>query len=126
MRGVLRVAQDNQLLFWCAGCGEHHAVRVGPSTFRANAPVWGWNGDYDRPTFTPSVLIQTGHYNPHAAGQPCWCTYKERVGREPAFACKVCHSFVTDGQIQYLGDSTHALAGQTVPLEVKPEPDHDS
>lgn len=26
----------------------------------------------------------------------------------------VCHSFVTAGRIQFLGDSTHALAGQTV------------
>ena len=26
----------------------------------------------------------------------------------------VCHSFVTDGRIQFLGDCTHKLAGQTV------------
>jgi hypothetical protein len=29
----------------------------------------------------------------------------------------LCHTFVTDGQIQYLGDCTHALAGQTVDLQ---------
>jgi hypothetical protein len=28
----------------------------------------------------------------------------------------VCHSFVTDGKIQYLSDCTHAMAGQTVDL----------
>lgn len=28
----------------------------------------------------------------------------------------VCHSFITDGQIQFLNDCTHPLAGQTVPL----------
>jgi hypothetical protein len=28
----------------------------------------------------------------------------------------VCHSFVTDGRIQFLTDSNHALAGQTVDL----------
>lgn len=27
-----------------------------------------------------------------------------------------CHSFVTDGRIQFLGDCTHSLAGQTVDL----------
>ena len=27
-----------------------------------------------------------------------------------------CHTFVTDGRIQFLGDCTHALAGQTVDL----------
>lgn len=29
---------------------------------------------------------------------------------------KRCHSFVVDGQMQFLGDCTHALAGQTVPI----------
>jgi hypothetical protein len=28
----------------------------------------------------------------------------------------VCHSFVIDGRIQFLSDSTHVLAGQTVDL----------
>jgi len=28
----------------------------------------------------------------------------------------VCHSFVTDGRIQFLTDCTHALAGQTVDI----------
>ena len=32
----------------------------------------------------------------------------------------VCHSFITDGRIQFLGDCTHELKGQTVELpEVK-------
>ena len=29
---------------------------------------------------------------------------------------KACHSFITDGRIQYLGDCTHPLAGQTLDL----------
>jgi hypothetical protein len=29
---------------------------------------------------------------------------------------QVCHSFVTDGRIQYLSDCTHAMAGQTKEL----------
>jgi hypothetical protein len=29
---------------------------------------------------------------------------------------KVCHSLIRDGQIQFLTDCTHELAGQTVPL----------
>lgn len=28
----------------------------------------------------------------------------------------VCHYFLRNGQIQYLGDCTHAMRGQTVPL----------
>ena len=31
-----------------------------------------------------------------------------------------CHSFVTDGKIRFLGDSTHKLKGQTVPLTPPP------
>lgn len=57
---------------------------------------WTWNGRLDLPTFQPSMLVR---YN--------WGEQKEK---------RVCHSFVTDGRIQYLGDSTHALAGQTIDL----------
>ena len=31
-------------------------------------------------------------------------------------AVLVCHSFIRDGQWQFLADSTHALADQTVPM----------
>jgi hypothetical protein len=31
-------------------------------------------------------------------------------------AVPVCHSFVTDGRIQFLTDCTHAFAGRTVDL----------
>lgn len=30
--------------------------------------------------------------------------------------CHTCHSFVRDGQIEFLSDCTHALAGKTVSL----------
>lgn len=78
----------------------------------------------DRPTFTPSILIRSGHYAADfKQGGDCWCTYNKKHPDKPAsFTCGVCHSFVTDGKIQYLGDCTHALAGQTVELpEVKEE-----
>lgn len=50
---------------------------------------WQFNGDTARPTFTPSILIRNAY---------------------------VCHSFVTDGKIAFLGDCTHHLSGQTVDL----------
>lgn len=59
-------------------------------------PTWGFNGNLERPTFTPSILSK----------------YSCREG-EPEY---VCHSFVRDGLIQFLNDCTHALAGQTVDL----------
>lgn len=94
----LLMNEDGYTLFRCPACAEPHAVAVkGPQ-------AWGWNGNGDAPTFTPSVLV-TWPANPDADER-----FKEwRSERR-------CHSFVTDGQIQFLGDCTHALAGQTVQL----------
>ncbi|AMS41145.1 Ammonia monooxygenase [Aminobacter aminovorans] len=111
-RGVLRTGDGGRLLFRCPGCNEAHQVQVGDGP----GPRWGFNGDYARPTFTPSVLLKTGHYCAGQEGKDCWCTYEARIGKPSPFKCTVCHSFVTDGRIQFLNDCTHALAGQTVPL----------
>lgn len=83
-------------MFWCPGCAGAHMVRVEGE----GRPCWGFNGDMEAPTFTPSVLVT---YNGSDAG----------VDDAPP---AICHSFVTAGQINFLADSTHALAGQTVPL----------
>jgi hypothetical protein len=92
--------------FFCPGCGEHHAPIEGR---------WGFNGDVERPTFTPSILVRSGHYSDGNTTE-CWCNFTERTGLTSDFKCTVCHSFVTDGKIQFLSDCTHSLAGQTVEL----------
>ena len=53
---------------------------------------WEFNGDYEKPTFTPSMLVTT-------PGKPR------------------SHFFVTDGKIQYLSDCEHEYAGQILDLE---------
>ena len=53
---------------------------------------WTFNGDQEQPTFTPSYLAHKNRTSPR------------------------CHLFVTDGQIKFLGDCTHELAGTTVPM----------
>ncbi|TCX51914.1 MULTISPECIES: DUF6527 family protein [unclassified Dehalobacter] len=95
---------------WCPGCEEYHAMPTeGPHK-------WDFNGEQEKPTLRPSILVRSGHYIPEHKGD-CWCTYSERNQGEPApFKCTVCHSFVTDGKIQFLSDSTHKLSGQTVDL----------
>jgi hypothetical protein len=80
-----------QLWFWCRGCDTHHAVTVPPTPH-----AWKWNERVDLPTIQPSILVNRGSAHP---GVP------------------VCHSYVTDGRIQYLSGCTHALAGQTVDLD---------
>jgi len=105
---------DGSLMFWCPGCQEGHRVTVlsiGPRGFERVGPAWGWNGSGDAPTFTPSILVQSGHYVQPQGG------HCDKSG-DPDWPCDCicCHSFVTDGRIQYLSDCTHSLAGQTVDL----------
>lgn len=113
----LRSADGNGLMFWCPGCNEAHMISHGAG----NGPRWTWNGDAEKPTFSPSVLVRSGHFVPGHENGACWCTYNgtynvEHPDDPDPFKCGVCHSFVTDGQIQFLGDCTHQLASQTVPL----------
>ena len=79
--------EDEQVWIFCPGCKCHHAFTIKHPTF---AP-WAWNGSEERPTFSPSMLV-----NRDTPSQ--------------------CHSFVTDGKIQFLNDCYHELKGQTVEL----------
>jgi len=76
---------------WCPGCDEHHAVPITKPS-NGNGVAWTFNGDEEKPTLSPSILVRHKRDN------------------------TVCHSFITDGKIQFLSDSTHKLAGQTVEL----------
>lgn len=98
--------------FKCPGCKHSHYLPVSGD----GRPAWDWNGSQDLPTLRPSILHRSGHYVGDKAPGDCWCDMEERLGFAPSFKCGVCHSFVTDGNIQFLGDCTHELAGQTVPL----------
>lgn len=91
-----------------------HAIGIGSGS----GPRWTYNGNPDKPTFSPSVLVRTGHYvSDRKSTDDCWCDYNAEHPDDPApFTCVICHSFVRDGRIQFLGDCTHALAGQTVDL----------
>lgn len=114
----LRLAEGNRVMFWCPGCDSAHVVNVGPGG-------WIFNQNGDVPTFSPSVLVRSGHYIPERAGKECWCTFNEKNPDNPSrFKCECCHSFVTDGRIQFLGDCTHALANQTVDLPDFPVRNH--
>lgn len=100
---ILRDYGNGKVAFWCPGCDGSHALAINPSP-HGPRPQWGYNGNPDAPTFTPSVLVRTGR-----AVDPAFV-------REEGDPPDVCHSFVTDGRIQFLNDCTHALAGQTVDL----------
>ena len=111
---VLRSIEKGGLGFFCPGCRQMHVVWTGEGP----GPRWGWNGNTEKPTFTPSVLV-TGHwYTPKGeADEQAWQDAGCPAPR-PKFetADTRCHTFVTDGRIQFLGDCTHALAGHTVDM----------
>jgi hypothetical protein len=73
-------------LFHCPGCRSDHWVRVS-----GPEPCWLWNEKPERPTVSPSIMV-----NRNTKWQ--------------------CHSFITDGKIQFLGDCWHDLKGKTVEL----------
>ena len=95
---------------WCPGCERLHYIRV-----KGDAPIWSFNGDIDKPTFAPSVRIT---YNGRDAGQVRY----DDDGKPHRAPASCCHYFLTGGQLQFCGDSTHALAGRTVDLpDLPPE-----
>ncbi len=103
MSKCLPYVEDGEVtgyMVFCPGCGYGHLFNTKPGNSNGvggHKPTWTFNGDAEKPTFRASMLVRS-------------------VGSGPELKPTVCHSFVTDGTIQFLGDSTHKLAGQTVPL----------
>lgn len=90
-KAVERTFQDGKHAGWmilCPGCGYGHLFDS----------RWTYNGNPEKPTFSPSMLVNAtcGSVSP-------WSPR--------------CHSFVTDGKIRFLDDCQHKLKGQTVDLE---------
>lgn len=83
--------------FFCPGCKSIHSVYTAPHG-DGNGPVWGFNGSIYKPTFTPSLLCYGSPAHDDWPGIPR------------------CHSFIRDGQIQFLDDCEHSLKGQTVQI----------
>lgn len=115
LRNLQSPSGQRSLAFFCPGCKDFHVVPIESGT----KDSWKWNQNVDAPTFFPSVDVKSGHYmNSHKPGSSCWCTYNKEHPEEAedGFECIHCHSYVTDGIIQFLTDCTHSLAGQSVPL----------
>lgn len=89
--GVLHPAEAGEVMIFCPGCKCGHVFST--KTKNACGGLWTWNGDRVKPTFSPSMLVNQGEIH------------------------KRCHSYVRDGNIQFLSDCFHELRGKTVPLE---------
>ena len=79
---------DGRYSFFCPGCKTYHFANTNPKYGGA----WTFNGNEEKPTFRPSFLVGAR-------------------GEVPR-----CHSFITDGNIQFLSDCDHELKGKTVEL----------
>ncbi len=81
----------DQPIVFCPGCKEIHRFDS----------RWEWDGDVDKPTFSPSMLVTSPDH-------------KDKNKQ-------VCHSFLKKGIWQFLNDCTHKLAGQKIPLPDLPD-----
>jgi hypothetical protein len=94
---VIAHSDNHQIHWWCPGCVRLHTVTVMSDT----SPYgWSWNGDCIKPTLSPSVLT----------------TWEEGDNYEK----KSCHCYVSNGSIDFLSDSSHHLAGKSIPLTRPP------
>lgn len=95
-----RGADDKRILHWCPACEGPHAIRI-----EGGPPVWTFDGNYDKPTFSPSILLfhtETADDNDKPLPAPVRVT--------------LCHYFIKAGQIVFCSDCPHKLSGQTVDL----------
>lgn len=92
--------------YWCPGCDSGHEIAV--SKKNGSGAGWAFNGNFQSPTFSPSLHLKIN--------TPDMGKYYQ-----PNVASTVCHCFIRDGKIQFLSDCTHALRGQTVDLPEIPD-----
>jgi|KBSMisStaDraftv2_1062788.scaffolds.fasta_scaffold266777_3 hypothetical protein len=86
---------------WCPGCEEAHRFQViHEGVTPSQGAHWDWNGSVESPSFEPSYLTWLG---------------------PDATPTSRCHSFLRNGQWQFLSDCTHRLANQTVPMVPLPD-----
>jgi len=92
--------------FWCPGCDGVHIV----------SDAWQVTGVGETLTISPSVLVYERQKLINEDLE-----WDELCAPENVTTAPRCHSFVTNGQIQFLEDSTHDLTGQTVALPPLPD-----
>lgn len=88
------------LAFVCPGCalmpGGGSGLHMLPVNSPNKSPQWDWDGNLAAPSLSPSILTRGA--DSHR-----------------------CHSFLRGGVFEFLTDSTHPLAGQSVPLPPLPD-----
>lgn len=155
MSDVARIVEHTdgrQVWTWCPGCDSLHPFTIESGGVLNGGVTWTWDGNLERPTFSPSLLCHSsvhlceGEHDPTPCQKYPDCDAKthsvgayvdgvltwrfpegipddlERVyacgaaphTRDPAWGS--CHSFLRAGRWEFLSDSAHHLAGQTVDM----------
>lgn len=89
---------------WCPGCDSLHQIS---DAWEVRLP------DDDHLTVSPSILTWSDGRYPKDPATGEWGEWDPTPWR--------CHSFIRDGRWEFLTDSTHHLAGQTVPMVDLPD-----
>jgi len=85
--------------YWCPGCDSLHCIAILPDR-QSNGAGWSFTGTLECPTYAPSQLTK----------------WKGKDDKE-----FVCHTYIREGNIEFLNDCTHALKEKTVPLPPLPD-----
>ena len=88
----------------CPACGFEHVFGVDleeHGKWGDDSPIWEFDGNYESPTFSPSMLSN-----------------KDRADKHHP----LCHSYLQKGTWRFLDDCTHDMPGSYVPM-VPPDPD---
>lgn len=87
MKLIRKTDQEGDFVHWCSGCKCMHLINTGRKN--ANGAQWSFNGNYEKPTFHPSINIENGY----------------------------CHYTITDGVVFYHDATGHDLGGKSILLE---------
>lgn len=108
--------------FYCPGCKHTHHINTRKDPNHPNGHVWEFDGNLEKPTFAPSLLVRWTMHEPPVTPEN-YDQYKANPWEQTKVE-KVCHSFIRSGQIQFLTDCTHELAGKTV--DIPPHPSDET
>jgi len=103
----LRRNQDGYA-HWCPACKQMHRL---PDS-------WDFNGDVNRPTFTPSFKHSGMATVRDANGAWTGEWVRDANGNTVS---EICHYILTDGILNFCTDCTHDFKGKNVPLPELPE-----
>ena len=97
----LRLIREKLYAHYCPGCKQMHVIPVHGVNAEDTSITSRWtiNDDITSPTFSPSIRISaTGDFED-----------------DGVISTKtICHYYIQDGNLMYLGDSDHEFAGKTI------------